>query len=245
MAWAFVASTYGPYTGSTSGTTLDAAATLNIAQNDLLVAIGRYYESSDEGRVITFAENDGDNSFTMIDRVVSTSGTRFARAGYVVVVNANETATIRMTLDGAVAYRSFIVMQFRPDAGETVTYDAGGAPAAGYDTTPLSGNISTTGTDELVVGLFGGGADKDITDTMQIADASATGSQGGDAIATPYTAGWYKVFTETQTDIHAQAYYDIQGSGYWTMNCLAFKSEAVAGGSVVPIVMNYYRRLRS
>jgi len=67
---------------------------------------------------------------------------------------------------------------------------------------------------------------------MQIADAAADGSQaGGDQFD---AWGWYKVFSGTQTGIHAQ---EAVSYSNWVMMAMSFKSAADAGGVSVPKIM--------
>lgn len=238
MAWAFVASTYGTYSaGGAGSTTHDAVATLDIEVGDLLVATGRYYAPGET--TINFAEDGGNNSFTMIGLL--SNGLRRMDTGYVIVSQANDAATIRMTLSVGEQYRSFVVMQFRPDSGDTVSYEAGPGDATDTGTALATGQISTTGTDELVVVCCqeGGGA----LSNLEVGGGAADGSQGGDALATAYSAEWYEIFTSAQTDIIGEA--TIGSSQGWCARILAFKSTAPSGGSIVPKLMFYYQRLRS
>jgi hypothetical protein len=79
--------------------------------------------------------------------------------------------------------------------------------------------------------------------SLAIEGSAADGSQGGDNLTTCYTAGWYKIYTGTQTDLNGTA--TLSGSSTWAINLLAFKSTAAGGTTYVPQMMEYYARLHN
>jgi hypothetical protein len=150
--------------------------------------------------------------------------------GYKIGATANGTATVRATLDAARTYRFLVVMQFRPDAGDTVAYDAGDSPANGLDTACQTGNISTTGDDEVVVSFYKQYSGTRTVSNVQIADAAADG-QKEDGVN--YNAlMWYKLFTATQSNIHGQLTFNT--SARWLADIVAFKSTAAGGATIYP-----------
>ena len=201
-------------TDDASDTTLNCSSSLNVALGDLLVA---YYNSSNKSATHTIADTAAGNAFTMLTAVNATQSYRMG-FGYKLSATANATSTFRLTLSQAGSNRRIGVYQFRPTAGGIVSLDGAQNPAEGSGTTPQSGNISTIGTDEVVL-AFSGMWDYATLSSPLIADAAATGSLA----AGTYVSSWYKLFTATQTNIHAQG--TLAGSDSdWLCNIVAFKS---------------------
>ena len=224
MGFSFIASATGFY--SPSGTILDCSSTLNIQEGDLIIAAAAWEDAT---AVATIAEDDDDNALTMLTLADDTAN--FQRLGYKINAAANVAATFRMTLGTARAYRSITVLQFRPDAGETVTFDAGPSSASAVSSAVQSGNISTAGNDEVVVAF-----EKQYSSTTEsdwlIGDVAADGTVENQS----WAWGWYKLFTTPQTDIHGQL--TLGATPAWVCDIIAIKSEAAAGGgAVVPIIM--------
>jgi len=125
--------------------------------------------------------------------------------------------TPRCTYAAAQVFRTVIVLQFRPAAGETVTKDDSSI-ALGNSTTINSGTITTTGTDEVAVG-FSGEYQVNSTTAEQINGVAATepaGSPQGEA------AGWYRILTATFAGGAATATMDTNN---WLGAVIAFKSD--------------------
>lgn len=218
-----------------SGTPGDMASSLNVAAGDLLIALWGCY--NDPGAV-SIADTDGStNSFTML--TTANSGALYTGIGYVLSATADATATFRLTFGTSRGYTGFIVYQFRPDAGETVSLDTSGASAAGSSTTPQSANFTTTGDDEVAVATLYLSNGKTWNDNREIGDVACDG----------YTDpriehhGWYKIFAATQSGIHAQA--NMGASDTWLIDVASFKSAAAAGGgSTGPQKMMHLARQR-
>jgi len=140
------------------------------------------------------------------------------------VVSTDAAFTPRFTISPARIRRSIAVYQFRPDAGETVSTD-GVNVGLGTSTTTNSGNITTTGTDEVVVGGHSH-ANGGSFSTIQIGGVAVDGSfapagQGFAVIS-------YRILTAVLTAGAATA---VQGaSDNWVGSILAFKSAAAGGG---------------
>lgn len=233
-----MAITYINWTGeeeNSAGTTLDGAVVLNIAAGDFLIGFCKWETSTS-----TIALSDGgSNGFTMFAVVKHATSNMWISIGYKLAATANATATITMTTGSSVGYRAFGVLQFRPDAEETVSLDAG--PSTGQGTTAAiqSGDINTAGTDEVIFAGTGTYSANTPASPL-IADAAA---DGGDGANNNYSYTWYKIFTGAQTGVHAQV--TASGAMSWICDVLAFKSVAAGGGTIVPPAMNYYRRLRN
>lgn len=229
MAWTFINSTSGFL--SDVGTTLDADDVLNIATGDLVAVICAWEDGTS---TVSVQSTAADNAMTML--ATSTDTSNYVALGYKISATANAASTFRMTNGTARGYRCLGVMQFRPDAGDVVTFAAGPSPGSGNSATLTTGNISPAGTDLVVVA---GG--KDYTSSAftdeKIATLAATGSED---ILT-FGGIWYKLFTSDQTNINGSS---TVGSNLWVGDIMAFESSAGGGGLSIPVVMAYYQRLR-
>lgn len=231
MGWTFIALQSGLNDGS--GTTLDAAGSLNVAAGDALLVYVKHEGAALTAADLTFQKDTGSpaNTFTFdsSDYHSHGNGDMHACMGYLLSASADAPATFRLTLSGARTWRRFLVCQFRPDSGETVTKDASN-DATGTGTSPASGNITTTGTDEVVFAgcsTYSGGT----TTTEEINAATSTeptGSPIGGGTAALQV--WYNLLTATF--INGQATAAGLSSQDWTSAVIALKAEA-AGDPVV------------
>ena len=219
MAFTFIAS--ATHTINASGTIIDCSSPLNVAAGDLLVAWFRFENVT---TTATIADTVGGNVFTM-DTLQSNGADFFSRLGYVLSATENATSTFRGTLAVAGYSRRIVVMQFRPDAGDTVTLDNSTGPATGSSTAIASTAITTTGTDEVVFC----GASTYSTATYSV---QSINSVAADGIVSP--AGdantWYRILSSTFTNGTGTATSSVNGK--WICNIAAFKSTASGGGGV-------------
>jgi len=214
----------GPFTFITSVTgwdanstitTVDASSSLNVAAGDLLVAWTQW-QNANSADTIVVDQNDSTNTFTAGTPLVNSSdiGGQFS---WLLSGPADATFTPRTTISNNSRRISIIVMQFRPDSGETVTLDAEGTPASGSSTSPASNNISTTGTDVVALGGVstgaGGGASSEQVDGTAFDDTD--GAAGG------HSKLFHRILTATFTDGNATA---TIGNDLWVANVIAFKS---------------------
>lgn len=225
MACSFIAAT-----GNTSDagvSTLDASGALNVAAGDVLVVWAKH-----EGANTTFAmaKDAGSpaNTFTFDagDEVNHSNGDLNGAMGYLLSAAADASATFRLTLGASRAFTRFVLMQFRPDSGDTVTKDTSNT-GQGTSLTPTSGAITTTGTDEIVVGGYGE-YDNVTTASETINGVAATEPTGSPQAV---TSAWYRLLSATFTGGTAAA--NIGVSRDWICNVLALKAEAAGGGGVV------------
>jgi hypothetical protein len=227
MGFSFIALVSGLDDGS--GTTLDASASLNVAAGDVLVAYGKHEGSTTS---ISVAKDTGSpantHTFDAGDYISHGNGDMHASFGYLLSASADATATFRMTLGAARAWRRFFVAQFRPDSGDTCTKDAANE-GTGSSSAFNSGNISTTGDDEIVVGA-GATYTGDTSANELINGVSATEPTGS-----PIGAGsaglflFYRILSATFTNGAATA----DSLNEWIGSIIAIK--ATAGGSDTPI----------
>lgn len=229
MAFTFVAMT-GADTGDpdpsgTPGTTLDADASLNVQAGDLLICWAKWELA--QGATLSMAKDTGSpaNAFTFdaANRANHGNGELSSAFGYKVAASADATATFRLTHSATASYRRFFVLQFRPDSGDTVTKDGNGAIATGSSTAPNSGNITTTGTDEVVVGGYG--EYSALTTSSELINGVSATEPTGSPRAN--SSVWYRILTATFTGGAASA--TLSGSQDWVCGAIAFK--AVAGGA--------------
>ena len=222
MAFTFIASQQG--TSSSSGATLDASTgALNVAAGDLLVCWVKHEGSS---TTLAVADSASGNSFTFDagDKTDHSNGDLHTSFGYVLSASADATFVGRLTLGAARTFRVIQVWQFRPDSGETVTKDASN-DAQGSSLAVSSGNITTTGDDEVVVGGYGEyvGAD---SETHQIGGVAATAVLQASTVAGEcFSASWYRILSATMTNGAATC---AVLSSDWNGSIIAFKS-ATAG----------------
>jgi len=221
MAAAFIASATANNTGS--GTGLNASPALNIATGDIILAWVSWF-----GGASTITVSDGgSNSLTMETTTVG-GGTEYGTLGYKLVGVANATATFAMTLGTARTYREINVLQFRPDAGDTIARDAANSGTSAG--TAWNSNAITTGgaspVDVIVVG--GGFCDAvEAPTSAQIGGVAATGQVGS-------IAGiWYRILTSNMSSGAATG---TTSSGEWVCQILSIKSDAPGGGPVASTI---------
>lgn len=234
MAIVYVSYIYGSATGS--GTEVDSTAALTIESGDLLVAVVKWDGTT---TTITSLEATTSPANKMTMEAVNDSTSICNAMGYKIGATGNtgeETSTFKLTIGAEKTYRAFIIMQFRPDAGETVTKVAGPSMADGTGTALLSDTISPSGSDIVVTG---GCSVYDGT----ISDGLIGGNAADGVYYRQTFAGmWYKIFNSAQTDIAAGA--TLSASQNWICDILGFNSAIAAAGGSVPIMAQYYRRLR-
>jgi len=219
MALSHVATASNYATGS--GTSLACSSSLNVAAGDLLVAVAAW----EEGSGGTLGVSDGGSNTCTMTAEASQGTQPYLAFGYLLSATANATATFTFTNSTSRGYRGIIVLQFRPDGGETVTLDAGPSAAGGSSTAAQSGNITTTGTDVVVVA----GARAYLTvnpSARYIGDVAVD----TDHVSAGLTRAWWRFLTETMTDGHGQLTWD--GTSAWVASIIAFKS--AAGGAPEP-----------
>lgn len=213
MGFTYIASVNGLSSGST--TTVDCSATLNIAAGDLLVA---WLKFNSDDTTIAIADTSGNNTMTITTHEDSGVGNWITCFGYRLIGEADATATIRATLGAARLWKRIVVFQFRPDSGDTVSLDTGPSYDDGNGALAQSGNITTTGTDEVVVG--GGEADSTTITDAKINEVADDGQEDSGS-----HSAWYRILTGTFSNGHAQGVVDNED---WVCNIIAFKSVAAA-----------------
>jgi len=232
MGFSYIGSVNGVETAN--DTSIDCSSALDINEGDLLICTVKWDGAT---TTITSVQATSGAANTLTMGTVTTHSLDYASGavGYKIAASNNDTATFRLTLAASRAYKSIIIMQFRPDASETVSVDAQDIGAWAFIDTPQSPNINTAETDEVVLGWVARYTRTQSGDQIGDAAADAAVSTGEG-----YGSLWYKIYTETKSGIHAQATLD--DYGHHVCGIIAFKSIA-AGGSIVPQAMMYYAKL--
>ena len=190
MGWSHIAIVVG--TAAASGTTVNASSSLSVDENDLLVA-SFHWQGAAAGDTITIDQSDGTDAFTNIANTKTVEGFDLGTGmAYLIVAGADAAFTPRFTLSAAGIERDILVRQFRPDSGDTVTLDTSNG-SSGNGTALSSGVVTTTGTDEVVVGCGGQGNGTSLTSEQinSVAADAATDS------ASVYYNNWYRILTAT------------------------------------------------
>lgn len=217
MAFSFIALVSG--SADASGTGHDATASLNVQAGDLLVAWCKYEGGGSTS--IAVAKNSGSpaNTFTFDGGDFITAAT-CSSFGYLLAAEADASATFRMTLGTSKTFRVLMVLQFRPDAGTTVTKD-GSSGATATSTAPNSGNFTTTGNDGVVVGAYGESS-AEVTSAEQINGVGAT-EPSGSPIPGGQTSVWYRILSAPFSGGASSA--TLGFAQLWTCGGIAFKQE--------------------
>lgn len=222
----------------TSDTSISTSSSLDINAGDILVC----YFSWQSGSGGTIGCSDGgDNTFTM--GAVTDSGTDvYAAIGWILSAVNNDTATFTATNSTARGAKAIGVYRFRPVTGYTAEKDSGTNPnpAAGSSASVASGAVTTTGTDELVVGAAAVYNNEAWSDIKIGSDAAAGSMNYG--YLNQKACMWYKTYTETKSGITANA--TIGASDRFVASILALNLTAPPGGLSIPVAMSTHRRFR-
>ena len=224
MGFAYIAGASGVNTAA--DTTLATSATLNVAAGDVLVCWAAHESGAASGLAVS---DGGSNSFTM--EAETTTSDEYGAFGVVLVASANATATFTASFGASVAYRNLIVMQFRPDAGETVAADQKNTGTGDSDAA-LSGAITTTGTDEVVLGAVKCDGNTTSTDEA-IGGTAADGVERSGQLASM----WYRILTGTAASIAATR---TLTSSPWVCNIFSVKSTATGSTYATTVILRQY-----
>lgn len=228
MAFTFVANSQGGSQNGGASATEDCTTSLNVQAGDVLVA---WIKHEGAPTTIAVADTGGGNSFTFDagDKVNHSNGDLSGTFGYLLSASADASFTGRLTLGATRAFRTIQIWQFRPDAGETVTKDQSN-DAQGSSGTINSGNITTTGSDVIVLGGYGEYVANN-SSSHQIGGVNATGVLQASAISVNFSASWYRILSSTMTNGAATC---SNSSADWVGAIIAIKSEAGGGGGSLP-----------
>ena len=209
MALAFVQSA-----ASNSSNTI---ALTGVGAGNLIVLWAKWEDSASGGITVS----DGTSSLSLGTlRSPGTTGPRGQFAYLLVANSGNKTYTV--TWPSGALYKRLRIMEFSYTG--TASLDTQNT-ATGTSNAPLSGNITTTGTDEVILGGYAEYSAYS-SSLFKVNSAAAAGSVGGGAT---YAAEWYSIFTSTLANTNAGC--TLSGSdGEWVCNVVAFKAVAAGGG---------------
>ena len=218
MSFTFIAAVSGG--NDAAGTTLDTSSSLNVAAGDTLAAWCGH-----EGANGTFAvaKTTGGNDFTFDaeDEENHSNGDLNGSWGYLLSAAADATFTGRFTSSSR-EFRRIIILQFRPDSGDTVSKD-GSAAGQGTSTAANSGNFTTAGTDGMACGGY-----KEYTSattSSELINGGAATEPTGSPVN--FTSAWYAAYSSGFTGAASAT---VGANAAWICGGIAFKSEAAAGG---------------
>lgn len=195
-----------------SGVTSLGCSLTGVTAGSLIVVYGKH----ENGSSVTMTASDGTSTLNNDDPIqCDPGGVTCGRFFYLLSANSgNKTYTV--TYGTTVDFARVACMEYTYVG--TASYDASNR-ANGTDTTLESGNITTTGTDEVVFAAYGENSVATLT-SPQINGASAHHITNLDYL----TAMWSSTFTATFT---GQATATNVGSN-WTGHIIAFKATTVA-----------------
>ena len=196
---------------SDSGTTV---ALTGVTAGNLIVIWVKWEGASSNGNATC---SDGTSSFAMATAGHRGTSAPSSQFGYLLSANGgNKTYTVTVPAGGG--FIRLRVAEFSYTGG-TLSFDVENI-GSGSSTAPASGNVTTTGTDELVFGGYG---------EATVATSSSPLINGLAASTLPtqgsYTRLWYKTFASTFT---GNASITLSAAGSWVCNILSFK---ISGGA--------------
>lgn len=217
MAWTFVASASNY--AAASGTALNTSTALNVSAGDVLIAYAGWQDAV-SGDTVTIDQSDGTDAFTMVAATKAVQASDIGGAmGYLVAAGADAAFTVRFTLSAAGIRRGILVLQFTPDAGDTIAVD-GATVAVGSSAALDSGSITTAGSDVLVAC---GGAHASGIDTGR--QYAGVNDDGSDLTANVYYGLWYRVTTDD-----GAATSNAGGNDNWVCSVMGLSATAGGGG---------------
>lgn len=212
MSATFVQSAGNDASGSGTSLAVTVSAT---GSGNLLVLVAK----SEVGGNTTVTASDGTSSFTAGRKVIQTGADLIEQVLYLLSSNSGKTS-ITVTWAAARSFRRVRVMEYSATGAFSADVDAGTTYDGGAGSVD-SGNVTTTGSDELCFGAYGeaNGATPS-SPLINGAAADHTESGGG------FTTLWSKAVTGTFTGSAS-----LTASGPSVIAIQAFKIAAGGGGS--------------
>lgn len=200
-----------------SGTSLDSnAVSLTGVGAGNLIAI--WFKT--EGTVGTPTCSDGTSSLTV--RSVNTHANNDLHGCFAYLLSANSgNRTYTFTPGGSPSFQRIIVMEFSLSAA--ATFDTDIATADGTSTAPNSGNITTAGTDELVLGGYGEYSDSTLSARL------INGSAADANVDASATSMWRRAVNATFTGAASAT---LSPSAAWICSAIAFQIGGGGGATV-------------
>jgi hypothetical protein len=194
------------------------SGTYTVTAGDLIVC----WAGGDSTTTITGVDDGGSSTF--VSKTGTAGGAVFGQFWYCLAsVGTGSSLTYTVTFSASTSQRTFQLMCFTPSA--SVTWDAENAGSTGVGSAPATGNITTSGTDGLV--LLGENNEGNGAASLQtINGTGVTGTVGpsaGNMSYLAYAAGFTGAGAMT-----------IAGSSRWVANLISFK--IAGGGGSIPLM---------
>jgi hypothetical protein len=203
-----------------AGSTTIATTVTGVGAGNLVVI----YTGNNQPATMTV--DDGGSDTPTQDTINSASGAVRTQFHYILSSVASGSVTYTCTFDVSASNRIIIVYVFSYTG--TCTFDAANRDGAATGTACASGNITTTGTDELCFGGLYSEGDQDMT-ALQIAGTNVT-AQIDNARGTLSYLAFGSTFTNQFTATQA-------ASTRWNAGLIAFKNSAGGGfAGIGPLV---------
>ena len=195
-------------TGGYASSTTIALAITGVASGSLLVVAAKYEAATG----VSFTCADGTHTYIEGTLVEHSGGGLASRMFYVLAATAGD-YTVTVTFGSAKAYRAMIIEEYSYTGG-TISFDTEPTSGNGTSTALATGNMTTTGTDELVVAGYG--LTNGTTSAHLVNSAAADG-----AYQSAYQIGTFnRAVAATFT---GNASCTLDGSNSWCISALAFK----------------------
>lgn len=208
------------FTFVNSGTSADSntVQVANVVAGNLIVL---WFKT--EGTIGTPTVSDGTSSLSVRPVNSHGNGDLHGFFAYLLSANSGNPVTYTVTPGGSGSFKRIVAMQFSYTGG-SISFDTDIATADGTSTAPNSGNITTTGTDELVLGGYGEYSDSTVSSRL------INGSAADGNVDSSQTSLWRRAVGATFT---GAASCTIGPSAAWICSAIAFKISASSSESTI------------
>ena len=211
MFFVTTASAAGTFVQSNTSDTVTTVNLTGVGAGNLIVLWVKWEGTTSGGATVS----DGTSSLTM-GTLSDPGNTAVGQFAYLLSANGgNRTYTV--TFPSGYSYPRLRIAEFSYSG--TVSLDAQNI-GSGNSTACASGNIATTGTDEIVLGGYAEYSSNVLSSPL-INGAASTFISGG-----TYGKMWYSILTATFSSGNASA--TLNGNSNWVCNIIAFKVTAAS-----------------
>ena len=168
------------------------------------------------------------NTYTLRSVVLNSNGANVLFAYCLSSIGTNASNVITVTLNTGSVRTNINASTWTVDSGDTVSFDDAANKTSGWEGSPweTASDLTTTGTDELVIAGFQANASARTYSNQEIPSGTAanvlTSPGNGSTI-------FYRVLSSTLTNEEAET--DVDSSAYYACEVLTFKSVSSGGGS--------------
>lgn len=209
--------------GDASATSLNVSLT-GVAANNLVAVWAKW-----EGADTTCSVSDATDTFTGATKRNHANGDLNGQWFYL-LSSSSGNKTYTMTLGASRPFRKIHVWEFSYTG--TASFDVESTNESASSTAITSGNITTTGTDEAVIGAYGEYSATAVS-SHQINGVNADNTQQQSV----YSWTWNRIVTATFT---GAATASLPTARAWICNVISFKAAAAGGGTAVPVFRHHY-----